>query len=634
MQEHHCVEEYDEKLNQMKEEMRIVEEEKGRAFNELKEMKKIAEDANVMVDQVLATKRNISEPHARNQMLMQESNNIVSIKQHGSKTRLELQLSEKDVLLNNLKKEMENDKASEANAMAMLFDYKRKVQELEVELEKRKESEANLFDTLVMQTKQLEQSKISLEESKLEICNLEEKVMVLQNMNNLGESKDGIENSAISTMETEKGMENEGEIEQRKLDNDTHEGEDLTMDVKAFLEELNLLKSELKAATLAEENSKKAMDDLAFALKEVATEANQVKAQLTLSQVELEHTKGDAERWRAMLGSTEEKYKELLDATRKEADRFKNTAERLRLEAEESLLAWSGKETEFVNCIRRAEEERLNTQKEIARILELLKEAENKIKVSKNENQKLRDILKQALNEANVAKEAAEIAKAENARLQDSLTLLVQENEMLKIHEAASFENIKELKRLLSESSMKEFKHEDNEKSSSTKEGISSKEDKESGKKAKTHHNNSTDKEHKDSKNLSKTFSLNLKEMISPHKENHNHKQQQQQHKVGNEESNGNNKETEDDTLRGSIFDEVDSSDSESSHHDVDDFDHLDESHFDDCEGDRNSRKRRALLRRFGDLIRRRGNHYHHRKDSSNEDHLQQQVTNITQVAK
>ncbi|KAE9604786.1 hypothetical protein Lal_00010748 [Lupinus albus] len=629
MQQEHHVEEYDEKLNQMKEQMRIVEEEKGRAFNELKEMKKVAEEANVMVDQVLATKRNIPEPHARNQIVMQENNNIETLKQHESKEGL---VSKNDVLLNNLKKEMEQHKSSEANAMAMLYDYKRKVQELEVELDKRKESEANLFDTLVMQTKQLEQSKISLEESKLEISNLEEKVMVLQNKNNLGELKDGIEN-VISTMDIEKGMENEGEIEQRKLDNDTQEGEDLTMDVKALHEELNLLKSELKSATLAEENSKKAMDDLAFALKEVATEANQVKAKLTLSQVELEHTKGDAERWRAMLGSTEEKYKELLDATRKEADRFKNTAERLRLEAEESLLAWSGKETEFVNCIRRAEEERLNTQKETGRIFELLKEAENKIKVSKDENQKLRDILKQALNEANVAKEAAEIAKAENARLQDSLTLLVQENEMLKIHEAASFENIKELKRLLSESSMKEFKHEDNEKSSSTKEGSSSsKEDKESGKKAKTHHNNSTDKEHKDSKNLSKTFSLNLKEMISPHKENHNHKQQQ--HKVGNEEANVNNKETEDDTLRGSIFDEVDSSDSESSHHDVDDFDHLDESHFDDCEGDRNSRKRRALLRRFGDLIRRRGNHYHHRKDSSNEEHLQQQVTNITQVAK
>ncbi|OIV97506.1 hypothetical protein TanjilG_11030 [Lupinus angustifolius] len=590
----------------MKEQMSIVEDEKGITFNEVKEMKKVYEDANVMVDQVLPTKWNISEPHAIDQMVMEyNNNNIGSLTQHERKKGLELELAEKNVLLNNLKKDMDNLKSSEANAMAMLSDYKRNVQKLEAEVDKRKESEANLFDTLVMQTKQLEQSKISLEETKLEVSNLEEKVKALQNMKTHGESKDEIVND-ISPMESEKGMRNEAEIGQRELNNETREGEDLTIEEKLLVEELNLLKNELKSATLAEENSKKAMDDLAFALKEVATEANQVKAKLTLSQVELEHTKDDAERWRTMLASNEEKYKEILDATRKEAERFKNTAERLRLEAEESLLAWNGKETELVNCIRRAEEERLNTQKETTRVFDMLREAENKIRVSKEENQKLRDILKQALNEANVAKEAAEIAKEENARLQDSLTLLVQDNEMLKIHEAASFENIKVLKRLLSESSLKEFKHEDNEKGHA--------------------------------KNLSKTFSLNLKEMISPHKENHNLKQQQQQqHKVGNDEANGNNKETEDDTLRGSIFDEVDSSDSDS-HHDVDigisdDFYHLDESNFDESEGERNSRKRRALLRRFGDLIRRRGNHYHHRKDSSNEEHLQQ-VTNITQIAK
>lgn len=391
---------------------------------------------------------------------------------------------------------------------------------------------------------------------------------------------------------------------------------------KTMLEELNILKNELKLATEAEENSKKAMDDLAFALKEVATEANQVKAKLTLSQVELEHSKGEAERLRAMLGSTEGRYKEILEATRKEADRYKNTAERLRLEAEESLLAWNGKETEFVNCIRRAEEERLFAHNETSKVLELLQEAENKTKVSKEENQKLRDILKQALNEANVAKEAAEIAKAENARLQDSLNLLVHENEMLKIHEAASFENIKELKRMLSESSSKEFKNEDIERA---KESGKEENNKESTRKVKGHSISSLSAD----KNLNKTFSFNLKDMITAHKQQHS--------KVGNELDV--NKDTatttatntdDDDTLKGSIFDEVDSSDSDS-RHDMemgipDDFDHLDESHFDDPEGDRNSRKRRALLRRFGDLIRRRGynhNNHSHRKEPSNEEHLQ-----------
>ncbi|TKY47674.1 putative WEB family protein [Spatholobus suberectus] len=597
----HYVEQYDEKLHQMEEQMRKVEQERGRAFNELRQMKKVAEDTNVMVDEILATKR-IPETHVIEKQVGIKDNNIESSKR---------QLSEKDALLDNLRNEMDYLRSSEANAMALLSDYKRKIQQLEAELDKRRESEANLFDTLVMQTKQLEKNKILLEESKLEITSLEEKIKAVQVSASQTIKTPEMENG-FSTEESIDGLEIEAELE-KEMFND----EGLPEKAKTMLEELNTLKTELKSATEAEENSKKAMDDLAFALKEVATEANQVKAKLTLSQVELEHTKVDAERWRAMLGSTEEKYKELLEATRKEADRYKNTAERLRLEAEESLLAWNGKETEFVNCIKRAEEERLLAQKETTRVVELLREAENKTRVSKEENQKLRDILKQALNEANVAKEAAEIAKAENARLQDGLNLLVHENEMLKIHEAASFENIRELKRMLSESSMKEFKIEDMEKPS-TKESAKDDNNKEPGRKAKAHSNSVDHRENKESKSLNKTFSLNLKDMITPHKQQHN--------KVGNEEA---NKDSDDDTLRGSIFDEVDSSDSDSrdSRHDVemglpDDFDHLDESHFDDPEGDRNSRKRRALLRRFGDLIRRRGYH-NHRKEPSNEEHLQ-----------
>lgn len=565
MQQQHRMEQYDSKLSQTKEQMSKMEEEKGRAFNELIEMKKVAEKTNDMIDEVIATKK-ISEP--------KNNHSEISLKH-------EQQLSEKDDLLS---------------------EYKRKLQESEAELEKRKESEANLFDTLVMQTKQLEHNKVLLEESKLEIASLEEKLKTLQ----LGENKNkGLEDKKVNEKELPK-------IKVREIQEGVGEGQ--SMKAENLIEQLNMLKSELKSATKAEENSKKAMDDLAFALKEVATEANQVKTKLTLSQVELEHTKSDAERWKTMLESTEEKYKELLDATRKEAERFKNTAERLRLEAEESLLAWNGKETEFVTCIKKADEERLLAQQETSRLLDLLQEAENKTKVSKEENQKLRDILKQALNEANVAKEAAEIAKAENGRLQDSLSLLVHENEMLKIHEAASFENIKELKKMLSETSTKEFRIEDLEKYLTTKEGA----------KAKGHHHHSGEQHHKEpkeSKSLSKTFSLNIKDMITTHK---------QQHKGANNEEVV-NKEIiiEDDTLKGSIFDEVedDSPDSET-HVEMgihDDFDHLDESHFDDSEADRNNRKSKALLRRFGDLIRRKSTTTNNntRKELPNEEHLQ-----------
>lgn len=166
---------YDEKLNQMEEQMRKVERERGRAFNDLKQMKRVAEETNVMVDKSLASKRLISNPRIIEQQLMgiKDSNKESS----NSKQRC---LSEKDALLDSMRNEMDSLRSSEDNATALLSDYKRRIQELEAELDKRRESEANLFDTLVMQTKQLEQNKILLEESKLEIISLEEKIKALQ----------------------------------------------------------------------------------------------------------------------------------------------------------------------------------------------------------------------------------------------------------------------------------------------------------------------------------------------------------------------------------------------------------------------------------------------------------------------
>ncbi|KAI4317293.1 hypothetical protein L6164_025174 [Bauhinia variegata] len=351
-----------------------------------------------------------------------------------------------------MKEDMENLKGSEDHAVKLLSDCKRRVHELELELAKRKESEANLLDSLEIQTRQLELSQILLEESKAEIASLREKLQ-------------GFASNGASTKETTRGSETKAQPAKEKSNVAEDDDKQATGKVKTMLKEMSLLRNELKLATEAEEKSKKAMDDLALALKEVATEASHVKDKLTISQLELVHSIQEAERLRALLKSTEENYKQLLDETKKEADQYKNTSERLRLEAEESLLAWNEKETELVNCIKRAEDEKSSAT---AEPLESLRAAESKIKESKGENQKLRDILKQALNEANVAKEAAGIAKAENAQLQDRLAgkeeainLIAHENEMLKINETTLVENIRVLKQLLAEAPGKEFKNKD-----------------------------------------------------------------------------------------------------------------------------------------------------------------------------
>ena len=592
-----------------------IEKERDQALDELKEMKKVAEEANMKLSDALSTNKVALIQMELNsvkdslsivsQELSNKDKNFESLKVELEKAKqLELNRAERDPSSDKCKGELSILKTSEANTKALLSESKIRIQELEAEIKKGKEMEKKTFDSMLAQTEQLEQNKILLEESKLEIASLREQVEKLK-------GSSGQSNASQSCLEENLLLKNALENLNSEVllanENLAHaqEGERLASSkVKSLMEEMQLLKNELMLATEAEENGKTAMDDLAVVLKEVATEAHEVKEKLSVTQAELEYTKVEADHLKVLLKIMEDKHKEVLDESRKEADLYKNTAERLRLEAEDSLLAWNGKETGFVECIKRAEEERFAAQEENSGLLEFLTEAKNMVTASKEENQKLRDILKQALNEANVAKEAAGIAQVENSQLKDSLAekedtlnYLTRATENLRINEAATFGNIKAMNRLLSETSKTELKKDDKDKSSRKE---SKKEDKELGRNFRTQ--NSIDKERIDG-NISKAISFNPNEM-----------------KLHNKQKDVNEGPENDEALGGSIFDIVTSQDL-AAHHRIksssvsiddgqkvqfEDFYHLDATPFDDFDNDRNSRKKKALLRRFGDLIRRK----------------------------
>ncbi|KAA8546776.1 hypothetical protein F0562_003205 [Nyssa sinensis] len=594
-----------EELERTKEQLDATVEERDRAFDELREMKLVAQEANMKLSEALSsmkteevvTELNTVKESLSNskQELKIKENDIESLKLELENSKLfELKLAERDALLDKLQEELSNAKASEARLMGTLSENKKKIQELEIETERGKLSETKMLDTVVSQTKQLEQTKVELEETKLEVVSLHEKMVKLE----------------ISSRQSSRdlnGFQNYENVDSMKEETVT------SSKSKSLLEEMNFLKNELKLSIEAEEKSNKAMDDLALALKEVATEANQAKEKLSFTEVELEHVKEEAVKLKVMVRSTEDRYQKLLDEATEETERYKNTAERLRLEAEESLLAWNDKEMGFVSCIKSAEEERAVAQQENLRLIESLKAAENTTRTSREENHKLRDILKQALNEANVAKEAAGIAKAENSQLKDclaekddALDFLTRENERLRINEAAANENIKGLKRLLSAGST-ELKIED----------------KEEGMMLKLLNPRVVERE--DGVKMNKAFSFDLHEILNEHED------EDVDHEIADEDP------EKAEALKGSIFDSVETPKSEprtpkSAFHqrsessftddgetatNSEDFDNLDGTHFDDAENDRNSqRKRRALLRRFGDLMRIRS---FHRKEPSME---------------
>ncbi|KAM7274793.1 hypothetical protein ACFE04_016659 [Oxalis oulophora] len=604
-----------EELSVMQEKLHVVEQEKQRAVDELLEMKKLAEAANTRLNEEMSTQK-VADIYTEYDSVKESLKNAqqeLSVKekhigflkiQLGKRKELERKLEEKDTSLAKLKEEVSNLKSSEAVTSNLLSDCERRVEILEGELEKEKKSGEKTLDLLSAQTKKLEETKSLLEEAKLEIGCLH--VVVEKFDNSSGKILGG------SNTMPKGGHRMTDEIN----------SEYGIADIMNMLKERDFFKNELKLAMEAEENSQKAMDDLALALKEVATEAKDVKEILLLTKEELEETQIEIKKLKSELHNGEASFKVHLMEARKESDRYKHTAERLRIEADETLLTWTGKEMGFVKCVKKVEEEKSVLLEENNKLHESLVAAESMIKAAKEETKQVRDILKQALNEANVAKEAAGIAQSENSLLKDALAekdkalnFISHENESLKISEATANENIKELKRLLY----------DKEDQKTTTEKDSEPEDKEHQKT--TTENHAAEKECKDSKKSGKTPSVNLKELKIPNK-NKDSEDESKFHDCdrGSEEDN-NSSGDDTDPLRGSIFDVAETPVlSETKHKKKpsctfpDDPEAMNLEELDPMEGTHDSRKKKALLRRFGDLIRGRG--YYHRRDSSIDQHI------------
>ncbi|KAI3958544.1 hypothetical protein MKW92_032565 [Papaver armeniacum] len=547
----------------------------------------------------------------------------------------EAEFEEKEAILEKLRSEFSNAKEVESHTKELLCERQIRVHELEGGIAKAKEEERKLADLVDCQKKELEDTKASLEESKNEVNSLQKKVLNLEDL--VAETRRDVEmtHKDLETAKFDKDtMKEKVETLKSKLhvakEELVHakEGQELASSKADRLEEeqdklrqeKTTLRSELKLATEAEEKSKTAMDELALVVIEVSKENKETKEKLNSTQSYLQDAREEVESLKKVLKNTEDMFHGMLDEVRKERDMLQDEAERLKIEADESISSSNERELGFVNCIKRAEEESNALKKEKIKLAESAKSAESIALKTRDENCKLRDILKQAINESTVAKEGAEIARAENTNLKDELLekdyilqSLARENDALRIKEAAAHENIKELKRLLNSSA------------SSTLEMKTAEEKQHLGEVLKEVQNsNFVLKEHSYSKKLTEVLSVKLEEVKVPHSS---------YHKTMDVEEDPEKEEM----LKGSIFDVADSPVAPPNHNNhhktpplktphsrtpsstfVDDgemltlkyLENLDGSQLDDMDGDRSSqRKKKALLRRFGDLIRKTSFH-------------------------
>ncbi|KAJ4794125.1 Myosin heavy chain-related protein [Rhynchospora pubera] len=203
-------------------------------------------------------------------------------------------------------------------------------------------------------------------------------------------------------------------------------------------EEVETLKLRVRSAVESEEKSKKAIDDLATALNDVSEEAKQVKTWLSETESELVKAKSELEAATVSLKKTEERLKLELDEI-----------ERLKFEKEESAVAWNEKEKLFVSCMKESESEINRGKQENLKLIESQR-------VIREENARLREMLKQAVNEAASLKETLEAERDENSRLKESISekeqafqTVKQDFECLKISERSARDSLKELENML-----------------------------------------------------------------------------------------------------------------------------------------------------------------------------------------
>jgi len=295
------------------------------------------------------------------------------------------------------------------------LDLAHRLEQLEIELGASRDSEKQMLVSLEAQTKQLEQTKVSLEEAKLQIASLQDNNKSLE---------------AFTALSSNPGRQPAKNFRRRGVMS-------FSFADPAEVETLSLQR-QLKLAVEAEEKCKKAMDDLAIALKEQTTVAREAKAELSLVQAELKSARTEVEISKASLESMEEK----LWLAQEEAGRLK-------FESDELTAASKEKERGLLDCIKIFEGEVNKAKEENDKLFESQR-------VIRDENSRLREMLKHAVNEANVARESLEIARVENSQLHEdmsekdsTLKNIVQEYESLKVSEAAAQGSIKELKDMI-----------------------------------------------------------------------------------------------------------------------------------------------------------------------------------------
>ncbi|CAA2968047.1 WEB family At3g02930, chloroplastic-like [Olea europaea subsp. europaea] len=473
-------------LQKAKQELAMTSDAKNQALSHADDATKIAEihaeKVEILSAELIRLKSTLD---SRLEMEANENNKLVEeLKSEIEFQRLELEktrgyeerLSQNEATLEQLNVDLEAAKIAESYARNLLEERQTRVEELEVQMDEAKHLERTASESLETVMKQLQRSNDSLHIAESEISSLKEKVGLLEisigrQNGDLEESEFRLQLAKEEASEMAKKVESlTSELETVKEEKTRAiNNEKLAADsLQYLLEEKERLINELGNSRDEEEKGKKAMESLTSALHEVSSEAREAKEKLLSIEVECGNYENQIEDLKLVVKATEEKYETMLNGAKQEIDVLINSVEQSKHEYQNMNAEWEQKEIHLINCVKKSEEDSSSKEKEISRLVDLIKVAEDAASATRVEDH-LKNSLKDAEMEVIYLKEVLGEAKAESMRLKESLMdkenewqNILQENEELRTREAASLKKVDELSKLLEEAFANKRQSEDN----------------------------------------------------------------------------------------------------------------------------------------------------------------------------
>ncbi|XP_073002513.1 uncharacterized protein [Typha latifolia] len=388
----------------------------------------------------------------------------------------EEKLTEMETLIEGLTIDVANAKRAESDAGQLVDEWKMKVELLEVRLQELDQSNKSKDESLSSVIEKLEETSALLQDKDSDISHLKGKVELLEleaakhkeGSNESSQQFDAAQQEALELKTTIEGLKSKLQTaEEAKMEAINNE-KIATSKIESMLEERNKLLIELEATKDDGEKIKKAMEDLASALHEVSCDTREAQERVLEKQAEIENAQSEIEELKATVKKCQESYKIMLDEANYESVCLRKTVEQLEAEAKNSKDDWHLKEISFMSSVNKSEEEMGAIKLEMDKVQESLRGAEREIQAARKDESQLLNKLRQVESKIVETNLTGEEAKAEGFRLKErlldkenELQSIIQENEELRIREAAALAKIDELSALLSEATAKKAEEND-----------------------------------------------------------------------------------------------------------------------------------------------------------------------------